>query len=125
MRGASGFRAAANNEDEAKNEDEENLVQVVPARGGDGKRGVARNPCLEKEESLEIPAWHLANNRLRMRQVIALLDTDVMDPMSTDDLIWMMSVRSVQSKLRSNAPTSAQTNLLARAIFTAHNIPLI
>ncbi len=46
MRSASGFRAAANNEDEAKNEEEENLLQVVP---------LAEET--EKEESLEIPVW--------------------------------------------------------------------
>ena len=46
------------------------------------RRGVAQNPCVEEEESLRIPAWNLANNRLRVRQVIALLDQDVLDAMS-------------------------------------------
>jgi len=32
-----------------------------------------------------------------MRQVIALLDQDVLHAMSNDDPIWMMSVRSVES----------------------------
>ena len=47
-----------------------------------GRRGVAQNPCVEKEESLRIPAWHLAYNRRRVRQVVALLDQDVLYAMS-------------------------------------------
>jgi len=37
-----------------------------------------------------LPAWHLAHNRRRARQVIALLDQNVLDAMPTDNLIWMM-----------------------------------
>ncbi len=37
-----------------------------------------------------LPAWHLTHNRRRARQVIALLDQNVIDAMPTDDLIWMM-----------------------------------
>ena len=65
-------------EDEAKNEDEENLVQVDP---------VAEET--EEEESLRIPAWQNPNTKRRARQAVALLDTDVLDAMPTDDLIWI------------------------------------
>jgi len=45
---------------------------------------------VEEKESLEIPACHLAYNRRRVRQVIALFDKDVLHAMSTDDPILMM-----------------------------------
>ena len=47
----------------------------------------------EEEDDSEVrtlPAWHQAHNRPRARHVIALLDTDVLYAMSTDDLIWIM-----------------------------------
>ena len=44
----------------------------------------------EDSEVRTVPAWHLAHNRRRARQVIALLDQDVLDAMPTDNLIWMM-----------------------------------
>ena len=44
----------------------------------------------EDAEVRTLPAWHLAHNRRRARQVIALLDQDVLDAMPTDNLIWMM-----------------------------------
>ena len=49
-------------EDEAKKEDEENLVQVDP---------VAEET--EEEESLRIPAWQNPNTKRRARQAVALL----------------------------------------------------
>ena len=76
-----------------------------------GRSGVTRNPCVKEEESLEIPASYLAHNRRRVRQVVALVGQDVLHAMSTDNPILMISVRSVESKLRSNPPTSTQTNL--------------
>jgi hypothetical protein len=44
----------------------------------------------EDAEVRTLPAWHLAHNRRRARQVVALLDQDVLDAMPTDNLIWMM-----------------------------------
>ncbi len=44
----------------------------------------------EDADVRSLPAWPLAHNRLRARQVIALLDQDVLDAMPTDNLIWMM-----------------------------------
>ncbi len=87
-----------------------------------GRKGVTRNPCVEEKESLEIPgwkmwshskslAWHLTHNRRRVRQVVALVGQDVLHAISTDNPILMISVRSVESKLRSNPPISTQTNL--------------
>ncbi len=40
----------------------------------------------EEEETRSIRSW---KNAQRARQVIALLDQDVLDSMSTDDLIWI------------------------------------
>ena len=44
----------------------------------------------EDSEVRTLPAWHLAHNRRRARQVVALLDQDVLDAMPTDNLIWMI-----------------------------------
>jgi len=47
----------------------------------------------EEEEDSEVrtlPAWHHAHNRRRARQVIALINQDVLDAMPTDNLLWIM-----------------------------------
>ena len=44
----------------------------------------------EDSEVRTLPAWNLAHNRRLARQVIALLDQDVLDAMSTDNLIWII-----------------------------------
>ena len=44
----------------------------------------------EDSEVRRLPAWHFAHNRRRARQVIALLDQDVLDAMPPDNLIWLM-----------------------------------
>ena len=51
---------------------------------------VAEESEEEDSEVRTLPAWHLAHNRRRARQVVALLDQDVLDAMPTDNLIWMM-----------------------------------
>jgi len=51
---------------------------------------VAEESEEEDSDVRTLPAWHLAHNRRRARQVIALLDQDVLDAMPTDNLIWMM-----------------------------------
>ena len=44
----------------------------------------------EQEETISIPAWQNPNTKRRARQAVALLDTDVLHAMPTDDLIWIM-----------------------------------
>jgi len=51
---------------------------------------VAEESEEEDSDVQSLPAWHFAHNRRRARQVIALLDQDVLDAMPTDNLIWMM-----------------------------------
>ena len=51
---------------------------------------VAEETEEEDSEARTLPAWHQAHNRRRARQVIVLLDQNVLDAMSTDDLIWIM-----------------------------------
>ncbi len=52
------------------------------------------NAVAEETEEEEgegcLPAWHQAHNRGRERQVIALIDQDVLDAMSTDNVISIM-----------------------------------
>ena len=43
----------------------------------------------EEEESSSIPTWQNPNIKRRARQVVALLNQDVLDAMPTDDLIWI------------------------------------
>ena len=50
-----------------------------------------------------LPAWHLAHNRRRARQVVALLDQNVLNAMPTDELIWMMQA-GFQSLTARRAP---------------------
>ena len=54
---------------------------------------VAEKTEEEEEEESEVrtlPAWHQAHNRRRARQVIALINQDVLDAMPTDNLLWIM-----------------------------------
>ena len=51
---------------------------------------VAEESEEEDSEVRTLPAWHVAHNRRRARQVIALLDQDVLDAIPTDNLIWIM-----------------------------------
>ena len=51
---------------------------------------VAEETEEEDSEVRTLPAWHQAHNRRRARQVIALLDQNVLDAMPTDNLIWIM-----------------------------------
>ena len=51
---------------------------------------VAEETEEEDSEVRTLPAWHQAHNRRRARQVIALLDQDVLDAMPTENLIWLM-----------------------------------
>ena len=44
----------------------------------------------EEEETISIPAWQNPNIKRRARQVVALLNQDVLDAMPTDNLIWIM-----------------------------------
>ncbi len=44
----------------------------------------------EQEETINLPAWQNPNTKRRARQVVALLNQDVLDPMPTDNLIWIM-----------------------------------
>ncbi len=74
---------------------------------------------MELEESLKIPAWHLAHNRGRGRQVIILLDQNVLDAMRTDDPIWMMQA-SFQSFTPRRAHHLAQHNPMAILVVTLH-----
>ncbi len=48
----------------------------------------------EDSEARTLPAWHQAHNRRCARQVIALLNQDVLDAMPTDNLIWIMQAGS-------------------------------
>ena len=66
-------------EDEAKKEDEENLVHVDT---------VAEET--EEEESVRIPAWQNPNTKRCARQAVALLNQVVLDAMPTDNLTWIM-----------------------------------
>ena len=43
----------------------------------------------EEQKSLRIPAWQNPNTKRGARQAVALLDTDVLHAMPTDDLIWI------------------------------------
>ena len=43
-----------------------------------------------EEAARSLPAWQNPNNKRRARQVVALIDQDVLDAMSTDNLIWIM-----------------------------------
>ena len=44
----------------------------------------------EDSEARTLPAWHQAHNRRRARQLLALINQDVLDAMPTDNLIWIM-----------------------------------
>ena len=66
-------------EHESKKEEDENLVQVD---------AVAEET--EEEELLSIPAWQSPKIKRRARQVVALLNQDVLDAMPPDNLIWIM-----------------------------------
>jgi len=66
-------------EDEAKKEDEKNLVHVDT---------VAEET--EEEESVRIPAWQNPNTKRCARQAVALLNQVVLDAMPTDNLTWIM-----------------------------------
>ena len=44
----------------------------------------------EDEETISIPVWQIPNNKRRARQVVALLNQDVLDAMPTDNRIWIM-----------------------------------
>ena len=66
-------------EEEAKKEDEQNLVQV---------NALAEHK--EEEDSSSIPVWQNPKIKRRARQVVALLNQDVLDAMPTDTLIWIM-----------------------------------
>ena len=68
-------------EGEVEEEYEENVVQVD---------AVAEETEEEEEETISIPAWQNPNTKRRARQVVALLNQDVLDAMPTDNLIWIM-----------------------------------
>ena len=44
----------------------------------------------EEEETICIQPWQNRNTKRRARQVVALLNQDVLDAMPTDNLIWIM-----------------------------------
>ena len=44
----------------------------------------------EEEETISIQPWQNPNTKRRARQVVALLNQDVLDAMPTDNLIWIM-----------------------------------
>ena len=66
-------------EDAAEEEDE--LIQVD---------AVAEETEEEDKETISIPAWQNPNTKRPARQVVALLNLDVLDAMPTDNLIWIM-----------------------------------
>ena len=51
---------------------------------------VAEETEEEDEETISIPPWQNPNTKRRARQVVALLNQDVLDAMQTDNLIWIM-----------------------------------
>ena len=71
----------ATSEDVAGAEEEE-LIQVDAIAGETEEE--------EEEETISIPAWQNPNTKRRARQVVALLNQDVVDAMPTDNLIWIM-----------------------------------
>ena len=62
-------------------EEEENLVQVDAVSEDDEE---------EMAESRSMPGWQNPRTKRRARQVLDLLDQEVLDAMSTDNLIWIM-----------------------------------
>ena len=64
-------------------EDEEELIQVD---------AIAEETEEEEEEddTISIQAWQNPNTKRRARQVVALINQDVLDAMPTDNLIWIM-----------------------------------
>ena len=66
---------------EEEEEDEENLLQVD---------AVAEDEEEEMAEASSMPGWQNPRTKRRARQVLDLLDQEVLDAMSTDNLIWIM-----------------------------------
>ena len=67
--------------EEEEEEEEENLVQVD---------AVAEDEEEEMTEARSMPGWQNPRTKRRARQVLDLLDQEVLDAMSTDNLIWIM-----------------------------------
>ena len=63
-------------------EDEEELIQVDAVAEETEEE--------EEEETISIPAWQNPNIKRRARQVVALINQDVLDAMPTENLIWIM-----------------------------------
>ena len=68
---------------EEEEEDEENLVQVD---------AVAEDEEEEMAEARSMHGWQNQRTKRRARHVLDLLDQEVLDAMSTDNLIWIMHV---------------------------------
>ena len=66
---------------EEEEEDEENLVQVD---------ALAEDEEEEMAEARSMHGWQNPRTKRRARQVLDLLDQEVLDAMSTDNLIWIM-----------------------------------
>ena len=72
----------------------------------------------EQEETIGIPAWQNLNIKRRARQVVALLNQDVLDAMPTDNLIWIMQAgfQSLMSR-RVRHCVSLSLSLMINSLF--------